>query len=72
MLIFEKNQKWKKLKIWIFEKFEFYSNFKETYKSEFLSYDCNQEIKKYLKDSNNSLVKIIGAHTQLGARCTPK
>ena len=38
-----------------------FKNFKETYKSEFLSYDCNQVVQKYLNYQNNSLVKIIWA-----------
>ena len=69
--IFEKNLDfWKIFKFFSF--FKFFSNFKETYKSEFLSYDCNQVVKKYLNYSNNSLVKIIWARAQLRARCTPK
>ena len=56
----------------IFSIFPFFSNFKETYKNEFLSYDCNQVVKKHLNYSNNSLVKIIWARAQLRARCTPK
>ena len=31
-----------------------FSNFKETYKSECLSYDCDQVVKKHLNYSNNS------------------
>ena len=49
-----------------------FSNFKETYKSEFLSYDCDQVVKKHLNYSNNSLIKIIWARAWLRARCTPQ
>ena len=53
LLKFEK--KLKKLDFLNFFNFSIFSNFKETYKSDFLSYDCNQVVKKHL----NYLMSLI-------------
>ena len=58
--------------IFIFCHFSNFFKFKETYKIEFLSYGCNQVVKKYLNYSNTSFIKIIWTRARLRTRCAPK